>query len=54
MIGEPSGRSFHFVVGVSRDARADLGVINRIVEMEQPAASTFEIVSEPALEEDQP
>lgn len=54
MIEEPSERSFHVVIGVPRDDRAYLGVINRIVEMDKPAASMFEIVSEPATEEDQP
>jgi phage tail-like protein len=47
-IDEPADRPFHFVVRVPPDARAYLGVINRIVEMEKPAASTFEVVSERA------
>jgi phage tail-like protein len=44
-IEEPPARPFHFVVLVPPDARAYLGVIRRIVEMEKPAASTFEVVS---------
>jgi phage tail-like protein len=39
-------RPFHFVVRVPPDARAYLAVINRIVEMEKPAASTFEVIAE--------
>lgn len=44
-IEEPPTRPFHFVVLVPPDARAYLGVIRRIVEMEKPAASTFEVMS---------
>jgi hypothetical protein len=51
---EPSGPSFHVVVGVPRDASAHLGAINRIVETDKAAASTLEIGSEPAPGEDQP
>lgn len=50
VVEEPPTRPFHFVVRVPPDARPYLGVINRIVEMEKPAASTFEIVAEPAGE----
>lgn len=46
VIDEPPSRPFHFVVRVPPDARAYLAVINRIVEMEKPAASTFEVIPE--------
>jgi phage tail-like protein len=48
VIEEPPARPFHFVVRVPPEARPYLGVINRIVEMEKPAASTFEVVAETA------
>lgn len=44
VIEEPPQRPFHFVVRVPPDAAQYAAVINRIVEMEKPAASTFEIV----------
>lgn len=48
VIEEPPARPFHFIVRVPPEARAYLGVINRIVEMEKPAASTYEVVAEPS------
>lgn len=50
VIEEPSDQPFHFVVRVPPDAQAYLGVIKRIVEMEKPAATTFEVVAEGAGE----
>jgi hypothetical protein len=43
VIEEPPQRPFHFVVRVPPDAAQYVAVINRIVEMEKPAASTFEV-----------
>jgi phage tail-like protein len=48
VIEEPADAPFHFVLRVPPDAEQYLGVINRIVEMEKPAASTFEVVTGPA------
>jgi hypothetical protein len=53
VIEEPPDRPFHFVVRVPPAARPYLGVIRRIVEMEKPAAATFEVVAErPAGEQE--
>jgi phage tail-like protein len=43
VIDEPPQRPFHFIVRVPPEAAQYVAVINRIVEMEKPAASTFEI-----------
>lgn len=54
VIEEPPQRPFHFIVRVPPDAAQYVAVINRIVEMEKPAASTFEIVAlEDAVEQAQ-
>jgi hypothetical protein len=47
-VEEPVDRPFHFVLHVPPQAEDQLGVVRRIVEMEKPAAATYEIVQERA------
>ena len=47
VVDEPPDRPFHFVVRVPADGAARVDLITRVVELEKPAAVTFQIVLEP-------
>jgi len=52
VIDEPPDRAFHFVVRAPQAAADRLPLVRRIVEAEKPAATTFEVVVDPALTTD--
>jgi phage tail-like protein len=52
VIDEPPDRPFHFVVRAPQAAEAQLALIQRIVEAEKPAATTFEVRVDPSLTTD--
>ncbi|MCP2327987.1 phage tail-like protein [Hamadaea flava] len=46
---EPADRPFHLIVRVPPAAADRLALVTRLVSVEKPAATTFEVVVEPAL-----
>jgi len=50
-VDEPADRPFHLVVRVPPAAADRLTLINRLVAVEKPAATTFEVVVDPSLPE---
>jgi phage tail-like protein len=47
-VDEPADRPFHLVVRVPPAAADRLALINRLVSVEKPAATTFEVVVDPS------
>jgi phage tail-like protein len=52
VIDEPADRAFHFVVRTPQAAADQLALIQRVVEAEKPAATTFEVRVDPTLKTD--
>jgi phage tail-like protein len=53
-VDEPVERPFHIVVRVPPEARDQLPLIRRVVQVEKPAAATCEVIVDPAATTQQP